>query len=111
MNRLCLRFQELTSSKLPYGFDCSEIAEDLYREGKLSGITSGKILSIIPVNHPSLFVIEYGEAVEYMYHHVYSDGEFVYDPRFNIEPMKEQDYLQLIYSINTGKKVKVQKIK
>ncbi|MBL1231029.1 hypothetical protein IW492_17530 [Enterococcus sp. BWB1-3] len=77
------------------GFACDEIAEDLYRasggKGKIYEITS---------DTGWMKGMEYGEIKDYVYHHVYSDGKYIYDPRFNDIPMLESDYFEAMRKLN-----------
>ena len=67
------------------GYDCSEIAEDLYN---VSG-KDGKI-----------YVEQYGSADDFVYHTVYSDGTYIYDPRYNIMPVLKDVYFRMIEALN-----------
>jgi filamentous hemagglutinin len=69
------------------GVDCSEIAENLYNAaGK-----TGEILRVEPAEPGlNLTVTEGGQQVNYMYHEVYTDGNYVFDPRLGPDPIPIQ---------------------
>ncbi|GBG57802.1 toxin CdiA [Sporomusaceae bacterium FL31] len=78
-----------------YKIDCSEIAEDLYNaSGK-----NGKIYNITG-KEGSLNGYEYGKVENYIYHQVYSDGKYIYDPRFSDVPVLKDDYFKALKEIN-----------
>lgn len=43
---------------------------------------------------------EYGYEVDYLYHQVYSDGVYIYDPRYSLEPVIKDDYFRALKEIN-----------
>ncbi len=79
-------------------FDCSEIADDLLDAagGK------GKIIEITPKSGVlgDLQVKEYGKIQDFDFHTVYSDGKYIYDPRYNDLPILENDYFNMLESLN-----------
>lgn len=81
--------------KLNENYDCSEIAEDLLN---ISG-GKGKIYNIESktgwVNGK-----EYGEIKNFQYHQVYSDGKYIYDPRFSDSPLLNEDYFKIMKELN-----------
>lgn len=81
-------------------FDCAEIADDF-----LGRFGHGKLLTITVEQNKNEFfnVTEFGDTVECVYHTVYTDGEYVYDPRYKGEPIKEDTYIQEIRDMNTKK--------
>ncbi|MNN58868.1 hypothetical protein D3C81_1739400 [compost metagenome] len=97
------------------GIDCSEIAEDLY---KASG-GRGKIYNIQPKNSDlnkmgmenldkvtptesnMMKGYAYGKQEEYLYHNIYSDGVYVYDPRYSATPVLKDDYFKSLSEINS----------
>jgi len=76
-------------------YDCSEIADDLY---EASG-GKGRIYEITP-NKGDLIVQEYGIKENFVYHQVYSDGVYIFDPRYSSIPMLEADYFKMLNSLN-----------
>lgn len=84
-------------------FDCSEIAEDLFN---VSG--KGKIYEITPESG-LLDVLEYGSAKDYYFHTVYSDGKYIFDPRYSDIPVLESDYFKMLEDLNpNGIKIKTE---
>jgi RHS repeat-associated protein len=93
------RFQEIrNTAKESDGYDCSEIADDLYNasggKGEIYEITSKKSNQIsIPEegkNYPE----------PYFYHQVYSNGNLIYDPRLSCLPIRKYDYLYQLRKLN-----------
>jgi filamentous hemagglutinin len=80
-------------------YDCSEIAEDLFRaagnEGEIINITSN-------TKYGQIKAVQDGSTIEFDYHQVYSDGKFIYDPRYNNTPILKDDYLKMINELNDG---------
>lgn len=81
-------------------YDCSEIADDLANasggKGEIITIRSSDKYGQIEVN-------EYGSKVEFEYHTVYSDGKYVYDPRYSNEPVLKETYLDRLSKDNGGR--------
>jgi hypothetical protein len=44
-----------------------------------------------------------GVEVSYYYHAVYSDGNYIFDPRYSSVPVKQGDYIKRIKNLNKGK--------
>jgi hypothetical protein len=66
------KMREMTN--LHPNYDCSEIADDLYRAAG----NKGEIIKITPAqNYGDLNVIENGKIMAFDYHEVYSDGKYV----------------------------------
>lgn len=85
--------------KISSGTDCSEIAEDLLSAagGK------GKILRIEPPGNDNLTLLEGGQLqTEFIYHEVFTDGIYVFDPRLNPEPVFLEEWQTLITYLNPG---------
>ncbi|MFM9278473.1 hypothetical protein, partial [Paenibacillus jiagnxiensis] len=81
-------------------YDCSEIADDL---ANASG-GKGEILTIRSSDkYGQIEVYEYGSKVEFEYHTVYSDGKYIYDPRYSNEPVLKETYLDRLSKDNGGK--------
>lgn len=78
-------------------FDCSEIADDLLDAagGK------GKIIEITP-NTDKLKALEYGDTRSFDYHQVFSDGKYIYDPRYSDIPVLQDDYFKMLEKLNPG---------
>jgi RHS repeat-associated protein len=84
--------------KISQGTDCSEIEEKLFN---FSG--KWKILNVLPLTPGQLKLIEYVILeTELQYHQVYSDGRYVYDPRFNPDAVSLGDWQRVIYGLNPG---------
>ncbi|MEX6315807.1 hypothetical protein AB6G19_21225 [Providencia manganoxydans] len=79
-------------------YDCSEIARDLHdaADGK------GEILEVRSVEkYGSINVFENGVIEEGMdYHQVYSDGQYIYEPRITSQAMPKGDWEKHIKGIN-----------
>ena len=41
-----------------------------------------------------------GRVVQYFNHWVYSDGEFIFDPRFSDRPFPKDDYFRILRGVN-----------
>lgn len=77
--------------------DCSEIAIKLFdaAEGK------GKIIEVRPVQPGKLTLFENGKIeADQIYHQVYTDGRYVYDPRLSSNPIPKGDWEQHIKGMN-----------
>ena len=81
-----------------WGYDCSEIAEDLYNAagGK------GEILNITSNSEGQISVVQFGQKIKFDYHQVYSDGKYVYDPRYYNNPILKDDYFEMLNNLNPG---------
>ncbi|MBU9709237.1 hypothetical protein KSP24_20250 [Paenibacillus sp. AK121] len=47
-------------------------------------------------------VTEYGSKVDFDYHTVYSDGKYIYDPRYSEVPIPKDAYLEKLKQSNGG---------
>jgi hypothetical protein len=65
---------------------------------------TGRIARYEPSKGSTLKVPEAGgERVEdYVYHEVYTDGRYAYDPRFSSAPIPLGDYNRMIRGLNPG---------
>ncbi|MDQ0087501.1 uncharacterized protein YukE [Paenibacillus anaericanus] len=85
--------------KANLNYDCSEIADDLANaaggNGEILTIRSSDKYGQIKVN-------EYRTKVDFDYHTVYSDGEYVYDPRYSDVPILKETYLEKLRQDNGG---------
>ena len=79
------------------GYDCSEIADDLYdaANGK------GNILRIEGKNG-GINGYEYNRIENFDYHGVYTDGQYIYDPRYQNSAVLKDDYFRAIKEINSN---------
>ncbi|PXX71289.1 hypothetical protein DFR70_101711 [Nocardia tenerifensis] len=84
------------------GEDCSEIAEHL--EKVAGGV--GEILRVDPPAGKELTVEEYGRSEEFLYHEVYTDGKYVYDPRHSSSPVPIEQWRKTIMGDNPGATIK-----
>ncbi len=80
-------------------YDCSEIAEDLLKAAK----GNGQIVEVLPSGErKDLTLYEMGERQDgFDYHQVYTDGQYVYDPRLSLEPVPKGDWEIMIRSLNS----------
>ncbi|MDK2968626.1 hypothetical protein [Lacrimispora sp.] len=76
-------------------YDCSEIAEDLLNASK----GNGKVYEIRSKGS-GLKIEEYGKKEMFEYHTVYSDGKYVYDPRYSETPIPEKEYFDMVNEMN-----------
>lgn len=74
--------------------DCSEIAEDFFNA---SG-HKGRIYVIKPKS--SLEMHGYDPTENWLYHEVYSDGRFIYDPRYRNKPVIIDEYFDMFNALN-----------
>ncbi len=85
--------------KKELAYDCSEIADDLAQaaggKGEIFTIKSRTELKDIQVK-------EYGEMKSYVYHTVYSDGKYIYDPRLTNDPVPIKKYMDSVSRHNNG---------
>ncbi|WP_310551901.1 hypothetical protein [Paenibacillus glufosinatiresistens] len=80
-------------------YDCSEIAQDL---AKAAG-NKGEILTIKSSDkYGSINITEYGRIQSFDYHTVFSDGKYIYDPRFSNQPIPVNEYMNSINKLNNG---------
>lgn len=77
------------------GYDCSEIAEDFYEAANNQGI-----IYRIEGKNGLINGYEYGDILEFEYHEVYSDGTYIYDPRYTNVPVLKDDYFKALKEIN-----------
>lgn len=78
------------------GVDCLELAEDLL---KVSG-NRGKILNIKPISDELVTIPELSGPSRYVYHQIYTDGTYVFDPRYTIKPILKDEYFNIINELN-----------
>ncbi|MDT9722139.1 WXG100 family type VII secretion target [Paenibacillus sp. ClWae2A] len=95
--------QEMLDKSVKYrddlNYDCSEIAEDLANAAK----GKGEIITLrSSEKYGSIEVYEYGVKEKFDYHTVYSDGKYVYDPRYSDNPIPKDVYLKNIGTQNDG---------
>jgi hypothetical protein len=78
--------------------DCSEIAEDLLKAAN----SKGRIIEVKPSKKDrTLTLYEFGESAKYEYHQVYTDGQYVYDPRLSHGPVPKGDWEIMMRSLNS----------
>ena len=81
------------------GYDCSEIADDLYNAAG----GQGRIMRIDPSSASGqVLVPEASGNTAYRYHEVYTDGSYVFDPRLSSDPMRLEDYVSLVRGLNSN---------
>ncbi|MEV6322406.1 hypothetical protein AB0M45_14600 [Nocardia sp. NPDC051787] len=84
------------------GEDCSEIAEHL----KKVAAGAGEILRVDPAPGQEVTVEEYGQREQFLYHEVYTDGKYVYDPRHSSNPIPIEQWRKTIMGDNPGATIK-----
>ncbi|MEV5835592.1 hypothetical protein [Nocardia sp. NPDC052112] len=84
------------------GEDCSEIAEHL----KKVAAGEGEILRVDPAPGKEVTVEEYGLREQFLYHEVYTDGKYVYDPRHSPNPIPIEQWRKTIMGDNPGATIK-----
>lgn len=77
--------------KEDFGYDCSEIAQDFMDAANGKG-------KIYRIDGKDGFIngYEYNSILEFDYHEVYSDGKFIYDPRYSNVPIEKGDYFRAL---------------
>jgi hypothetical protein len=89
----------MAKMKIYSGTDCSEIAEDLFSAAG----GEGRILRIEPLNKGYLTLLEGGVLqTEFIYHEVYTDGKYIFDPRLHPQPVFLEEWQILIKHLNPG---------
>ncbi len=81
--------------KTDSGFDCSEIAEEFYDAAGQQGT-----IYRIEGKNGVLYGYEYGNILEFEYHEIYSDGIYIYAPRYLNEPVLKDVYFKALREIN-----------
>jgi hypothetical protein len=83
-------------------YDCSEIATEFFNATNHKGI-------IIKMNHckgniidRNIYINEYQKVKQYLYHIVYCDGIYVFDPRNSPNPELLSCYIKEIQLMNPG---------
>ena len=107
-----LRSSKIARIAAQAGVDCSEIAEDFGRAAN----GEGSILRFAPSAKGQLLVPETPSGgglnlEQYQYHEVYSDGNFVYDPRLSQSPIDKNVYLNVMKALNPDATISVMKPK
>ena len=82
--------------------DCAEIARDLFNAAG----GEGRVLRIKPAKTGGLKLVE-GGAIEreFDYHVIFTDGRYVYDPRFSLSPVPAGDWDRMMKGLNRGASV------
>jgi hypothetical protein len=78
--------------------DCSEIADDLLKAAN----GKGRIIEVTPSKGKDLTLYELGKEEKFKYHQVYTDGQYVYDPRASSDPIPKGDWEIMVRSLNPG---------
>ncbi|WP_342553488.1 WXG100 family type VII secretion target [Paenibacillus sp. FSL R7-0652] len=97
VNKAMLDKSKMYRANLSY--DCSEIAEDLATAAK----GKGQIITLKSSDKGTIEIEQYGTKQDFYYHTVYSDGKYVYDPRYRDKPVLKESYLKSIQQHNNGK--------
>jgi len=95
-----------TMTNLHQNYDCSEIAEDLFKSAN-----KGCIYLIKPTDSNTVLVIENKQVMEYEYHEVYSDGNYVFDPRMSEDPIPKVKYFGELSKLNKNKTLQCAKVR
>jgi filamentous hemagglutinin len=86
------------------GVDCSTIAKLLFDAAG----GEGRVLTITPSAGRALKVLEFGKVDEsYVYHSIYTDSRYVFDPRMAPGPVPKGDWDRLMRGLNPGAQIKV----
>ena len=83
--------------------DCSEIANILHKSaGK------GRIIQVTGKDGARLKLLEHGKvsSPEFVYHQVFTDGKYVYDPRLGTSPIPLGDWQRFVRGLNPGAIIK-----
>jgi filamentous hemagglutinin len=63
----------------------------------------GQIIEVLPSGKSKeLTIYELGVRRDFTYHQVYTDGQYVYDPRLTSEPIPKGDWEIMMRSLNPG---------
>lgn len=82
-----------------YDWDCSDVAGSVYHAAD----EAGNILEVTPADGKKLTLIEFGRVEkEYVFHHVYTDGTYVYDPKLSTSPVLLDEWRAYIKALNPG---------
>jgi hypothetical protein len=83
--------------------DCDDIARKLY---KASG-EQGRILDLtVPDRNRNIKVREFGNLEEFADHRVFSDGEYIIDPRYSSNPIPIDQYMDELRELNPNVVIK-----
>ncbi|WP_136467456.1 hypothetical protein [Flagellimonas onchidii] len=88
--------QAKNQTKVWSGYDCSEIAEDIFE-----AVGEGKIIRVEGKNGNWIKVKQLGFVDEFQYHEIYVYKEKVYDVRFDDYPVRYDDFIQHINEVNS----------
>lgn len=75
--------------------DCEDIAEDF-----LEYADKGEIIRILPIMYSQIEIMEFSSKRKFDYHSVYTDGRYVYDPRYSREPILIAEYFDMVAELN-----------
>ncbi|WP_433620944.1 putative T7SS-secreted protein [Nocardia sp. CA-120079] len=94
------QLDDLMHKKYSESYDCSEIAQDML--SRADGV--GSIIRYEPADGSLLLTPENTGRVtqEYVFHEVYTDGRYVYDPRLSVTPIPLGDFERVIKYLNPG---------
>jgi len=81
--------------------DCDDLARDFYKATD----GTGKILDL-SVPNSEIKVYELGKLENFVDHRVYTDGKYVFDPRFSKEPVPIDKYLNDLKALNPNLVIK-----
>jgi hypothetical protein len=77
--------------------DCSDIADNLLEAAG----GAGKVISFRGPGD-TLVTPEGNTTVDYLFHHVYTDGRYAYDPRLSQNAIPWGDYMRTLKTLNPG---------
>jgi len=89
----------MNNMKIYESTDCSTIAERLFETAN----KQGNILRVEPSEYGYLNLFEYGRRLSGQYYHeVYTDGQYIYDPRLSSTPIPKGDWERMLRGLNPG---------
>jgi hypothetical protein len=92
----------MNSLRISSGTDCSEIASALRATAG-----EGRILRATGQGGSELRLMEYGKIDGgFKYHEVFTDGEYIYDPRLSNSAVPLGDWTRMIQGLNPGATIK-----
>jgi hypothetical protein len=94
--------EKMNNLKICSGTDCSEIAEELLAAAG----GEGKVLRVTGQGGNEIRLSQDGIIESFKYHEVYTDGKFIYDPRYSKLPILRGEWAKMILKLNPGAVIK-----